>query len=371
MGAKSELKKRAILVPFIIVILLALLTGSLFFQKEQKTYGFQEKENVYEKYNHHTPIRYLVIGDSIGRGSGAEHASQRWFKLLEKKMYEERHIDMKGDYIVQSGSTAFEGLYKLNSHSAVAKPDLIFIVFGENDRKYMNSDEFGKIYESLIRKAKKDYPTAEIITLTESCLAYEDFARQIALVSKHYQAVNIDMRPVFKDTGLPAEKLTRDLVHPNSRGYRLYADSIYQVIKWNAAKHKKIAVLSSSIHKNPDLLFSTKKKILNKKGFIKNGAYYISGKKGDFLEYSFTGNVLGVNLQRSPDGGEIKVFIDGKPVTIMSTWWPFQRKRPLYITTQLSNGHHTARFETTGSKTANHKTKNSIIRISSIITNKN
>lgn len=47
----------------------------------------------------------------------------------------------KKQLVVQSGATAFEGLYKLKN-SLSNNIDLVFIVFGENDRKYMDDKQF-------------------------------------------------------------------------------------------------------------------------------------------------------------------------------------------------------------------------------------
>ncbi|RUQ32858.1 SGNH/GDSL hydrolase family protein [Peribacillus cavernae] len=316
------------------------------------------------------PIRYTVIGDSIGRGSGAETPGQKWFKVLERRMFSEHGIRMSGSYIVQSGATSFEGLYRLSQFENSGKSDLVFIIFGENDRKYMKAKDFSVIYESLIRKAKAVYPKAEIMTITESCLTSNDFAAEIDAISDHYHASHIDMRPVFQKTGLSAAELTKDLVHPNGRGYQLYADAIYQQLTQDTIRKKEIAAIVDPIHEDTYENYESISSFQRKEGFIIKDGYMTSGQKGSQLEAEFYGNALGVNLLRSPDGGEIKVYIDGKFVTSMSTWWPFASERNLYIANGLSNGVHTVRFEVSGGKSHNNISNDSMTRISSIIVSK-
>ena len=99
-------------IPFAAIATILLISYIL--QKVPKTYGSDDSINVYQKFQSGQPIQYLVIGDSIGRGSGAEEPNLTWFKQLENKMSEANDIPLHGDYVVQSGSTAFEGLFKLS-----------------------------------------------------------------------------------------------------------------------------------------------------------------------------------------------------------------------------------------------------------------
>lgn len=360
-------RKAPLIIPCITVLILIVVFCFFMFQQSQITFGFDETINVYEKINEKKPIRYTVVGDSIGRGSGAETPEKRWFKILERKMYTERGIRMSGEYFVQSGATAFEGLYKLSQFENAGKSDLVFIIFGENDRKYMEADEFGALYESLIRKAKAVFPNAEIMTITESSLTFEDFAAEIAKISAHYQASQIDMRTVFKNSGLSDKELTKDLVHPNGRGYQLYADTIYRQLMLNTNKQKEIAAIVGPLHKNTVNTFKTVSFFQRKEGFLMKNGYLTAKQQGSFLEAKVKGDILGVKLLRSPYGGEIKVFIDGKLVTAISTWWPFERERYLYVTSGLSGGIHTVRFEVSGKESRNNISENANIRISSII----
>ncbi|MBA9027701.1 MULTISPECIES: SGNH/GDSL hydrolase family protein [Bacillaceae] len=352
-------------------IALFLTTSILFvFLLNQKTYGNETLPNVYEKIKTNKPIRYLVIGDSIGRGSGAATPEERWFVRLENMMKQKENIKISGDYIVQSGATAFEGLYNFSQTTIKEPPDLVFIVFGENDRKYMSANDFGEIYEALVRKVKTRFPNAEIFTITESSLTFYDFADEIMKISRHYGTAHLDMRPVFAKSGLSMEQLTKDFIHPNGIGYQLYANEIYSQLLSHTIEDKVIAPLSIPLYRQKDLNLIKINKPSRINGFNHSSLGFVSELKGNYIEYDFTGTILGGIFLRTPIGGKLDVFIDGNYTTTIDTWWPFSKERYLYITNGLSNGIHKVRFETSGTKSLMNLTGKADVHIISIITNK-
>lgn len=353
------------------LIALFLFMGILFvFFLNQKTYGNDSHLNVYDKIQTNKPIRYLVIGDSIGRGSGAETPEERWFVRLENMMKQKENSKLSGDYIVQSGATAFEGLYNFSQTNLKEPPDLVFIVFGENDRKYMSSDDFGEIYEALVRKVKIRFPNAEIFTITESSLTFHDFADQIKKISRHYGTAHQDMRPVFAKSGLSTEQLTKDFIHPNGTGYQLYANEIYSQLLRHAVEDKVIASLSTPLYRQKDLNLIKVNQPSHLYGFRQSSLGFVSKIKGNYIEYDFTGTTLGGIFLRTPEGGKLDVFIDGKYTTTLDTWWPFSKVRYLYIGSSLADGLHKVRFETSGTKSLMNRSGKTDVHIFGIITNK-
>ncbi|KMY50481.1 SGNH/GDSL hydrolase family protein [Peribacillus loiseleuriae] len=353
------------------LIALFLIMNILFvFFENQKTYGYDTHLNVYEKIKTNIPIHYLVIGDSIGRGSGAETPEERWFVRLENMMKQKENIKISGDYIVQSGATAFEGLYNFSVSNIKELPDLVFLVFGENDRKYMSADDFGEIYEALVRKVKTRFPETEIFTITESSLTFKDFADQIKKISSHYGTAHLDMRQAFEKSGLSTEHLTKDSIHPNGVGYQLYANEIYSQLLNHTVEDKVITSLPSPLYrqKEMNLLKVNQPSLIY--GFNHSSLGFVSEKKGNYIEYEFTGTILGGIFLRSPEGGKLDVFIDGNYRTTLDTWWPFSKMRYLYIESGLHDGIHKVRFETNGTKSLMNNTGKADVHIFGIITNK-
>jgi lysophospholipase L1-like esterase len=327
-----------------------------------------EDQNVYEKMADGGSIDYLIVGDSIGRGSGAETPDLTWFSQLEEMISSKYDATLKRSSIVQSGATAFEGILKLENEMPAKAIDIAFIVFGENDRKYMNPEQFSYYYEVLIRKIKKTNPQAEIITITESCLNEQAFASEIKRVSEYYNAVNIDMRRPFAASGLTAEQLTRDLIHPNGKGYRLYANEIKNVLQANMLHSKAITVLfPDPIHLEADLNFRTETDVIQNNGFAFSTPYFVSEKKNDSLEYEFTGSSVGVKVLHTAQGGLVEVYIDEKYTTTISTWWPFERERHLFIAGGLRSDFHKINFVSTGESSHPQASGNPTIQIAGII----
>ncbi|MEH7884932.1 GDSL-type esterase/lipase family protein [Bacillus sp. JJ1609] len=349
------------------ILSVIILTVVIYIMILQSEHYLSEDLNVYEKIEVGDPFNYLIIGDSIGRGAGAERKELRWFNQLEVLINDYSGSRAMRHLVVQSGATAFEGLYQLQSSPKLQNMDLIFIVFGENDRKFMEPEEFTFFYEKLIRNAKELNKDAEIITIIESPLKQEPFADAIKRISVHYGAKCLDMRIPFKESGMLTEHLTSDMVHPNGNGYRLYANSVFELIKENIRNEADIAVYPKSLTKNDFFFLAEKADIAVNNGFIADVGSYVSRKPGDYLEYEFDGPILGVNVIRSEVGGMMNVYIDGEYVRTLSTWWPFARERHLYIASGLEDGHHSVRFEAIEDVSTKNTSQNSLLQIISII----
>ncbi|HAQ06251.1 MAG TPA: SGNH/GDSL hydrolase family protein [Bacillus bacterium] len=350
-----------------LLVLIALLLAAIYILFEQVNHEQPGNLTVYKKIADGNSFNYLIIGDSIGRGSGAEKQSLRWFNQLEVLIKERYGSSARRHSIVQSGATAFEGIYKLQNSALSRKMDLIFIVFGENDRKFMDQYEFSFLYENLVIKTKELYPGAEIITFVESSLKHEPFADVIKTISFKYGARTLDMRIPFSDSGLLTEHLTSDMIHPNGKGYQLYARSIFEFINKNIENEPVIASATKPLLKNDYFSLTDKKDPSRNNGFIFEEGVFVSSRKGNYLEYEFQGSILGVNALRHENGGMMDVFIDGEYVRTISTWWPFARERQIYIASGLDNGRHTVRFEAIEDVSANNISKKSVIQIFSII----
>ncbi|MGN8841793.1 GDSL-type esterase/lipase family protein [Niallia sp. HCP3S3_B10] len=350
---------------FIYSLIFIAILGMLYLLIHSK----KPERNVYEKIADGKKVNYLIVGDSIGRSSGASNNQHKWFQLVERGLTKKYGGAFSRHLVVQSGATAFEGLYKLKNNLS-KDIDLVFIVFGENDRKYMDNKQFYFLYQSLLDEIVIRFPHAELITITESSLDNEEFIDVIKQLSKDYYATNIDMRIPFRNSRLSTERLTNDLVHPNDYGYYLYAQEIIQTIDTAIRKDKKVLTSSipvnevSSLEMNTNYSYrSIDPSFQNKKG------NYTSNQIGSTIEYQFSGSFLGVNVIRSEKGGKMDVFIDDNYETTISTWWPFKKERSLYVTSGLTNKDHTVKFQISADKSRYNITDQQLIQISSIITN--
>ena len=358
-------KEKRTLAAILMIIFICLCCLYLFFNGKEAN---STSLNAYEKIPAKKTLNYLIVGDSIGRGAGVENRALTWFSQWEALLKKTYGTDCYRYSIVQSGATAFEGLYLFKQANQPDNIDLVFLVFGENDRKYMAATQFSFFYEALLREIKRTYPNAEIITVTESCLNDELFAQTIENLSNHYQTNHVDMRVPFQKSGKSAAELTADLVHPNGLGYRIYADTFLAAVKKGIQTHKELAYLKESITPSTDVKLKEVLHYYKKKGqFLKLNGFYSSRVKGSSISYQFTGSLLGVKVLKGLEGGEFDVFIDGQFVRRISTWWPIQRERMLYVTSDLPQGKHEVTFTMTGTKSANNTHDKPTIQISSII----
>ena len=349
---------------FFLVMIMTLSTLAFFISNPFDSKS--ETQSLLDKLEDGQKIRYLVIGDSIGRGSGAETPNLTWFSQLENMIQKRYGSKMNGQYIVQSGATSFEGIYKLQTTNISPYTDLVFIVFGENDRKYMLKDDFAELYENLLRQAKMRAPYAKMITVIESSLPDEGFAQTILNISEHYKAVPVDMRPVFKSSPLSIQELTKDTVHPNGKGYQLYANEIFKTIS-SLEQTAEPATLPPAKWIQRDFQLKMNHQYIQNQGYLKQGEYLQSNKKSDKLVYQFNGSMVGASFLRGPDGGLADIYIDEQFHSTISTWWPFQKERYIYLANDLGEGTHNLSIVPTGTHSQNNSTQESYIRISGII----
>ncbi|WP_428908424.1 GDSL-type esterase/lipase family protein [Niallia sp. Krafla_26] len=346
----------------LLLLSISLLFTTFYFINDEKEVK-SENLTLYEKINTGKDIHYLIIGDSIGRGAGVKVRSFTWFNQWEKLMKHHYNLNLTRHSIVQSGATTFEGLYLFNRENNQRPADLIFLIFGENDRKYMNVHQFSLFYESLLSKAKQVYPNAEIITITESCLTNESFADVIKQLSAQYQTKHVDMRIPFQQSNYSAEQLTIDLVHPNQKGYQLYAEELVKVIKPETYKGQKPSIDQSIQPLTFKELSSYKRK---DHSFIQRNNDFVSNEPGSSITYSFSGKHLGVKVWVGKNQGDIDVFIDQQYIRTISTNWPIEKYRGLYIESNLSEGDHEVKFVYSKKNSTKYKKKTNI-QISSII----
>ena len=344
-----------------------MIIGIWVFLYSKPFYSNSETKGLVDKLQDGQKINYLVIGDSIGRGSGAETPQLTWYSQLENMIEREYGSHMGGHYIVQSGATSFEGIYKLQNSVISPNTDLVFIVFGENDRKYMLKDDFAEIYENLLRQVKKRAPHAKMITLIESSLPDEGFAQIIQEISIHYGAISVDMRPVFESSHLSIQELTKDSIHPNGYGYRLYANELFKTIT-SLKQTNEPETLPAIKWAQNDFHLKGNSQYKRSDGFTKNGLWLQSNKESDQLVFQFKGPLIGAIILRGPDGGLANIYIDGEFHSTISTWWPIQKERYIYLANNLGQETHELTIIPTGTYSQNNLTQESYVRIAGIIT---
>lgn len=363
---------------FIVVGIVIMIAGFIYYKQETQSIESasqtsttvvptQQSLNVYEKLKKGQPIRYLIIGDSIADGTGAESQDGAWYDQLNKMIKEKYNLSAFDYKITRGGTTVFHSWYEYENAKDINKSDIdmVFVCDGQNDKGYMTVDQYGGMYENLIRQLKKDMPNADILPIIESSIRdNETFPNEVNKLSQYYNLTPVDTRKTFNDSGIPYNQLTKDGVHPNDKGHMLYAQAIFNQITDNMNQNRKI----ETSDKQPITLFSQKntiqmvQKFDTINGFTEdpdNAGYLIGSVKGNILETSFEGDFLGLDLLYNSDGGSANVYIDGNLIEKINENLPFKRDMKILVSSGLQYGKHTVKLETI----------DKTIRIGGIITN--
>lgn len=254
-------------------------------------------------------INILINGDSVA----ADSSDGAWQYLVARKLNEEYQIDeVFLSNISLPGNAAYGGyaIENLTTLENGGKYDLIILCYGQNDYELSN---FPVYYEALIRATKKNNPHAEIITILESAqLDYTEKINNIIKISDYYGISYVDTIQAFKESGFSNEELTTDLVHLNEKGHKIYADSIFDVLKNN--------VLFSE-YKQAKL-----KKPLNKAVQNYDYFYYINrnqmSESEDKLSFVVDGKIdtIGIDQIHEPGDNKLSITVGDENLDLGYDW---------------------------------------------------
>lgn len=168
--------------------------------------------------------RIICFGNSITYGEGAESGSD-YPSLLGKLVNNE---------VINSGicgNTTFDALGRIDRDVLEKKPYLVIVEFGANDyfKKNHKKDVLCNLRE-IVSRVKEIGAKVALCDVSASVFIfskYNIYHREIKHLAKNTGSIFIPclMKGIIKNPNL----LT-DTFHPNSRGYRLIADRIYNAI---------------------------------------------------------------------------------------------------------------------------------------------
>lgn len=362
------MKKTKILT--VILLILAIVLGGSSFWLFNKSTGNKSVENkdvenesvenkskstskiVYKKLKEGKDFKYLVVGDSIGEGVGASDESARWHPLLNQYLLDKYKSKPEMKLLTKGGSDVFDGLVELNNYKTNTTYDLIFICFGQNDQGSLPIDKFRENYSLLLETLIKRFPDAQIVTFVENALTKMEYKNEIQSLSIKYGAISIDMQEEFKQSGINVKELTTDGIHPNDKGYEIYASTVSKVLSQSEKNKDKLnepTIKVTGPVQKMDITVEASKKVGFKQKTIKQDNkltdYIVSNIGKSYVEYQVqAGSLLGVSIVSNTDGGEFDVYVDGKKVKTLSTFSRRSAVRHLLIDEHMGAGSHTIRF---------------------------
>lgn len=221
---------------FILILSLVILSIGLCIYKNTKP-----TENFYYKIVKGIDVNILIVGDSIGKGSGASSLDKNWVSLLSDMLYKEYGVNCKITNISMGGNTSYAGYVRTMELNDNIDYDLAILCYGQNDK----NEDFTLYYESMIRAIQHKYKRCEIISILESSQRkYTAKTQQIQQLDNYYDIPIADTIAYFSESGINYNILSDDGIHPSDKGHEFYAKTIKDVIS-NKTKGKIVKVKRS------------------------------------------------------------------------------------------------------------------------------
>lgn len=215
---------------YVFVTLLLSLVIIYIIYSSSKTILAENRHDVddfYKKLNDGMDVNVLVVGDSIGAGSGATDLSKNWISLLTNALQEKYEVNCKITNISMGGNTSYAGYVRTMVLKDNVNYDLAIICYGQNDRE----EDFSLYYESIIRAIQHKYKKCEIISVLESSQRnYTTKIQEIQQLCSYYYIPTADTISAFNNSGIGYENLTKDGIHPSDEGQEIYSETIKNVI---------------------------------------------------------------------------------------------------------------------------------------------
>ena len=327
------------------------------------------------RYKLKTEKRLTVgyFGGSITEGAGASDPSRTsWrgatFDWL-KASYPDCELSEVNAAIGGTGSQL--GIFRCERDLMSKSPDLVFVEYSVND--------FGSDYDSvlvnsetIIRKILTANPFADIIyvhtttkSISDRLASGGEYTSRSAhsTVMHHYGIDQIDMGEILRAKTLLEggdwKKYTRDDVHPNDDGYRLYTASVVDYLERtlsgaapeSKAAHSLPAALTD-LRMNARLEDAWELLDGTSQGWEKVDStlcsrydhYIEASKPGAQLEITFVGRRVGLYLMLAKDSGDLIYSIDGGEDKTLRTWdsycKSFNRAGGMMLGGELCEGAH-------------------------------
>ena len=220
-------------------------------QEKQAALKQQEtKDSFYQKLTDGFGVNVLIVGDSIGEGSGVETDGQQWFEQLQTYLRSVNKSKVSVTNVSMGGNVSYAGYVRTMALNDDVNYDLAIICYGQND----STDDFSTNYESIIRAIRSKFPNCSIISIMESSQRkYTEKMTIIQRICEHYSIPVADTINAFNNSGKDYEELSNDGVHPNDAGQKIYFETVKTVIDDNmdasTGKMSDADVINTDVHK--------------------------------------------------------------------------------------------------------------------------
>ena len=329
--------------------------------------------NTFSKMQKGETIKVAYFGGSVTRGHGASNDEKTSWRALTtaylKSVSSGSVTEINAAY---GGTGSYFGASRFEYDVSSKKPDLVFIEFLVNDGYSGLSAEHSQAnLEYMINNVYDKNPYADIVLVLVTNTAIYGWQTSIYKaqvgVANYYNIPIVDFGGELYNRfegsiGFFKENFN-DSVHPNDKGYKLYADIMTDALK------ELLVSAPSAVHKKPANMLSkngfttvtniqansfgnSSKWIVSPWKDSKNKDYHalyprcLAPKNADTtLNVTFTGNTFGY-IGTINDGCTLTVVVDGSRKKVLTGKKSSTIEYPLF--TDLDNTAHTVTVTVTG-----------------------
>ena len=138
------------------------LNKKLFQEEQEKQAALKQQEaedSFYQKLADGFDVNVLIVGDSIGAGTGTETDGQQWYTQLQTYLGTVNKSKVSVTNVSMGGNASYAGYVRTMALNDDVDYDLAIICYGQND----GADGLSTNYESIIQAIRTKYPDCSII----------------------------------------------------------------------------------------------------------------------------------------------------------------------------------------------------------------
>jgi len=198
--------------------------------------------------------KMAVTGSSVTKGSGSSHTSKTWRGRIEMEL-RKTHPSLKDLHITNHGYSGYTSLRLLESHvmEPIIKeqPDVLFIetsVINNHNKNVSLEDTFASL-DSLYNQYTSALPNTRILFLSPNPCTENKFGPQVNQLGITFAEYINETANYIQNKGwayfdthsamlyqMNANNITlpstlKDGIHPNDRGYKIWADVLWRFMQ--------------------------------------------------------------------------------------------------------------------------------------------
>lgn len=267
----------------------------------------------YEKLKNKEDVNVLIIGDSIGEGSGGEYG-KLWFQLLENNVEEEYGVKYRTRNVSFGGNAAYCGYVSSKIFADGTDYDLAVLCYSQNDGDLKTLAVY---YEAMIRALRAKYDNIAIISILESPQRSINQKMQTVIdICEYYDIPVADTITPFNTAEIGYDALTTDGVHPNNEGQKIYFETVMDVIRAEYGRNTE-RFYSMPEPMKPEVRNFDKFRYVRAEEFRRTDDVTFEA------DYAFTNALLGLDSDIQCGENRVEIFLDGESFHTMTSTWDF------------------------------------------------